>query len=78
MNKKKRNNKKTVPTSTKLFIRVEIKILIFGNIDIVLRGRINLKTLKANKFAEIPGNKLRSPVTTTIKSSQFQGSLRYE
>lgn len=39
------------------------------------RGRTRRKVLKAETFPK-PGKALRSPVKTTIKSNQFQASLK--
>lgn len=59
--------------------RVPISFLIPGNALIDLRGRRTLNTLKALRFApSINGKYSIKLIIMTKKSSQFQGSRRYE
>ena len=59
-----------------------MKVLISGRIpDILVIVRKGLKTLTVRKnenFPELGKIRVIRPVTTTTKSSQFHGSLRYE
>ena len=55
MNMKKSRRRKAVEMSKIELIKAETKILILGKIEIVLRGLISLKVLKARRLAEIEG-----------------------
>ena len=57
--------------------RVFTRFYILGITDKLFSGRKSRKVLRADTFP-MPGMKDNNPVITTMKSSQFQESLKYE
>ena len=75
MVKKKRARTRTPPSWATDARRVEMRIFIEGMVVRLLRGLINLKVL-IPETDFMAGISVRSELKTTIKSSQFQASLK--
>ena len=72
--KKKTIKVQTLVNWTMEVSNVFIKVRMLGSTDNDLSGRKSLKVLRALTLPK--SMRLRSPVRTTTKSSQFQGSLK--
>jgi len=75
--KKKEARPMIPPSCATDAIKVPISSFIEGMV-VKLRNGLNNRNVLNPLTPFIPGSYSRSEVTTTIKSSQFQASLRYE
>jgi hypothetical protein len=75
---KKKTAKPIIPPNFLIELKsVPTKILIWGRVVRERRGRKSLKVLKPLTVSR-PGISVSKELTTTIKSSQFQASERYD